>query len=138
MNRKRVEISLIQKGILPITIAGISMYPTLQKGETCYCRKRDQYHVGDIVLFVDANGEKMAHRIIAIRGDKYITKGDNWYHADEPCKREDIIGEIIVSEINKEKVARLSRKEAILCRFLPGKLHYQVKKWKRRAMKRIK
>lgn len=137
MNRNKVAMMLVQKGILPIRIVGISMYPALEKGNQYYCEKKDEYCIGDIVLIRLPDGEQMTHRLIAIRGDKYITKGDNWYYADTPSTKDDIIASVILQEKDKEWIVKLSCMEAYLCRVLPARLHYGVKKWKRKILQRV-
>lgn len=81
-------------------IDGTSMEPFIMNGEKILVdnRLRD-FEPGDIVHF-EREGEAgtFLHRIVAIEGDRVITKGDNRYSFDIPVKKENIKGKVTTIE----------------------------------------
>lgn len=59
-------------------VLGMSMYPTLHPGTLVFVRAESHYRIGEIVAFNDQEKEKIVlHRIVAVDGDSYVTRGDN-------------------------------------------------------------
>jgi len=80
-------------------INGSSMEPHLERGDLVLVRARDSYDVGDVVLYEDhESGARVLHRIVAIRGGHFVTKGDNNDFRDpvRPAPA-DVLGELWVS-----------------------------------------
>lgn len=86
----RIEEQLLRDGFFVSTTSGYSMYPmlrdrrdrvvlrALEDGETL---KR-----GDLPLYRNENGKYVLHRVLARRGDVYITRGDNTYFKEQVPK----------------------------------------------------
>lgn len=64
---------------VPVPVAGTSMTPFLQPGDTVYLDlPRRNPKKGDIVLFVRPDGRYVLHRIVAVNRDgSYILLGDS-------------------------------------------------------------
>lgn len=76
-------------------VVGSSMEPKLHRGDLAIVRRQDAYRVGDVVLYRDAQlgGARVLHRIVAIDGDRFRTKGDNNDYVDQTRPRaEDVLG----------------------------------------------
>lgn len=73
---------------------GISMLPHFHAGDLVVLRKESSYHVGQVAGYHNGQlGVVVMHRIVAIRGDQYVFKGDNNSFVDsfEPTKAQ-IVG----------------------------------------------
>src|SRR5262245_49045395 len=61
-----------------VTTSGVSMAPRFHSGDLAVVRPADDYKVGQIVAYRSAQLRTVVlHRIIAIKGDRYVFKGDN-------------------------------------------------------------
>ncbi|MEY2447668.1 MAG: hypothetical protein QOH79_1144, partial [Acidimicrobiaceae bacterium] len=72
-----------------VTTYGISMEPTLHRGDLAIVRAQPAYHVGEIVAYhSDSLHAVVLHRIIAREGDRFVFKGDNntWIDSDHPAQ----------------------------------------------------
>lgn len=77
-----------------LNVRGSSMLPAIQDNSKCLCIKKENYMVGDIILFfAKINGEwnAVSHRIFSIEGNNVFTKGDNNDWIDPPMPKENII-----------------------------------------------
>jgi len=81
----------------PILIAtGASMNPTIKAGDVLILDKPDILLIdeGDIIAYRGNNGI-VIHRVIEVRGDTLITKGDSNEGADAPVSKENYIGRVV-------------------------------------------
>ena len=88
---------------LPATImlyTGSSMKPTMDCGDLIVCISRDylKYDVGDIVVCIIEPMQYIAHRIVELRGDSVIMKGDNMQLPDPPIDK-DYIKYVVIAVI---------------------------------------
>jgi signal peptidase I len=61
-----------------VTTSGISMAPRFHSGDLAVVRPADNYKVGQIVAYRSPMLHTVVlHRIIAVKGDRYVLKGDN-------------------------------------------------------------
>ena len=77
-------------------INGISMEPNYHTGDLALVRQAPAYQVGDIVTYHDARmNANIIHRIIDIKEDHFILKGDNnsWIDGYQPISDE-ILGKL--------------------------------------------
>lgn len=68
-------------------IVGQSMEPKLERGDLALVRAAGGYGVGDVVLYENERlGGGVLHRIVAVKGDRFVLKGDNndFLDGDEP------------------------------------------------------
>lgn len=75
-------------------IKGDSMRPFFQSERTMVrVKKAETYQKGDVVLF-KYNDQVILHRIIKIKGEKYMMQGDATYQK-EYAKLDDIYGKVV-------------------------------------------
>lgn len=61
-----------------IQVAGQSMLPTFHQGDLVVTRQESSYHVGQVAAYHNGQlHEVVMHRIIAIRGNHFVFRGDN-------------------------------------------------------------
>lgn len=53
-----------------------SMEPELPVGSMVYTQPKPSYGVGDVITFTDKEDRTVTHRITAVKGDAYETRGD--------------------------------------------------------------
>ncbi len=58
-------------------MVGDSMLPTIEGNSMCYCVSKENYYVGDIVVYFTPEGRLISHRIIESYNGEFITQGDN-------------------------------------------------------------
>lgn len=83
-----------------IPVKGISMEPTLIDGDILVVQSKDIYFVNDIVVFRYLDEGYLVHRIIEIKGDVFICKGDNSKRKEIIIKRQ-VLGKVIEILNNK-------------------------------------
>ena len=79
-----------------VTTTGISMSPRFHSGDLGVVRPAATYHVGDIVAYHSKTLRIVVlHRIIAVKGNRFVTKGDNndFVDPDHPA-RADVVGKL--------------------------------------------
>ena len=79
-----------------VTTSGISMAPRFHTGDLAVVRPTKHYKVGDIVAYRSTMLHTVVlHRIIAVKGDRYVFKGDNNTFVD-PTRpaRGDLVGRL--------------------------------------------
>lgn len=98
-----VALTVLWTGLLPqqlggrmsyVITSGISMLPDFHAGDLVIVRREPTYHVGEVAAFHNQQLHVVVlHRIVAIRGDRYVFKGDNntWDTTYEPTKAQ-IVG----------------------------------------------
>lgn len=77
-----------------IIVSGNSMLPNYQYHDLVLTRQSNQYQLGDVIAYHDPILDGIVfHRIMAIEGNQYQTKGDNnsWFDVFRPSQ-EDIVG----------------------------------------------
>jgi signal peptidase I len=80
----------------PYPLAAItsgSMWPALHEGDLIFIEgiKREDINKDDIVVWRNPNGFTI-HRVMELREDSLITKGDANFGEDDPVSYEDVIG----------------------------------------------
>lgn len=73
-----------------------SMEPELSVGDLLVVVKRQQYAVGDVVVY-QSGGMGVVHRIVEIDGDTVTTRGDANNAPDAPIERSQIKGAVAFS-----------------------------------------
>ena len=73
-----------------------SMTPTILRGDIVVIKECEQYYLNDIITYQEGSAY-VTHRIVEVRDDSFITKGDNNNVNDsEPVKPESIYGKVIL------------------------------------------
>lgn len=90
-------------GLRPSVIDGISMNPTLRRGDVAIIDKKvipEAIRVGDIVKFREGPLQ-VVHRVVSIHSDgegrSFITRGDNNPRDDPPIRADELEGRVILS-----------------------------------------
>lgn len=79
-----------------------SMESEISYNDVVVVKAQKDYYINEIVSFddldKDGNGKKsvVTHRIIEDNGDYFVTKGDANNTEDDPIKKEQIIGEVVL------------------------------------------
>ena len=73
-----------------------SMRPYLNVNDIIIIKKSNNYKVNDVVTY-KSKGETITHRIVSIKNDEIITKGDANNTFDKPIKKNKIIGKLVFS-----------------------------------------
>ena len=98
------KLSIIhQKGFYLSTPSGTSMLPMLVGGvdQTVIVALTGKAKKGDVLLYEDKDGKNVLHRVIKVKSDGYLLRGDNRYYTEfVPFDR--IIG-ILASYFKGEK-----------------------------------
>ena len=72
-----------------------SMEPSMSVGDLIIVHESNDYVIGDAVVFQEG-GMLITHRVVDIREDEYITKGDANNAEDKPILVSNIVGEVIL------------------------------------------
>ena len=78
---------------MTVVLSG-SMEPELSVDDLLIVTPSDTYEVGDVVVY-QTQRTAVVHRIVAINGDKIITRGDANNTDDDPIEKENIKGKVI-------------------------------------------
>lgn len=98
---KILDLKLKKYDNLELIVEGISMLPDIKNGDTVIVEKSDSYNEDDIIVFNYNKEGLLIHRIISIKNNVFICKGDNSSRL-ERVKVNDILGKI--NNINKKIV----------------------------------
>lgn len=73
-----------------------SMAPTIKKKDVIVIKKDSKIEKDNIITF--KQGESfVTHRVIGVRMNDYLTKGDSNNSNDKPVDKKDVIGEVVVT-----------------------------------------
>jgi signal peptidase I len=74
-----------------------SMWPALKQGDLVFIqgvKGKEELHEGDVVVWQNANGFTI-HRVVELREDTLVTKGDANFSEDAPVSYDDVIGKTV-------------------------------------------
>lgn len=83
-------------GMESYVVASQSMAPAITAGSLVYVADTGTYEVGDVVTF-RRGGHTVTHRVVEVKPDGYVTKGDANDGPDAPITRDQIVGEVVLS-----------------------------------------
>ena len=90
-----IEDVLKEKGFVAAHPKGISMRPFLKENDTIILKTIEgEIKVGDPILFRRADGTLILHRVVAINGDRLLTRGDFEKFYDAPITRADVLAKL--------------------------------------------
>lgn len=81
---------------------GDSMHPLIRAEDYLHVEPASNVRVGDVVLTLAGRG-LTAHRVIALRGESLITRGDNAPVDDAPIDRARVLGVVTHAERDGRK-----------------------------------
>jgi signal peptidase I len=79
-----------------VTTSGISMAPRFHSGDLAVVRPKAEYRVGDVIAYHSKTLHLVVlHRIVAVKGGRFVTRGDNndFTDPDHPA-RADVLGRL--------------------------------------------
>lgn len=80
---KYTKIRLQSGQTVVVTVGGESMAPVLHNGDGVVVTWRDNYAVGDILMYDYKEEGALLHRLLEIRDGYFFCKGDNSYRLEE-------------------------------------------------------
>jgi len=90
------------------SITSGSMWPSLKKGDLVMIKgvqSKDEIKIGDIVVYINPKGFTI-HRVIELKADTLITKGDANNINDAPIAYSEVIGKTISF---KDKIVKIPK-----------------------------
>ena len=63
-------------GYKPLVVLSGSMEPTYKVGAIIYYESFDEIKKDDVIVFSNSDDSFVTHRVVELKGDKYVTKGD--------------------------------------------------------------
>lgn len=79
---------------MEISVAGISMNPTLYEGDVITVQRLKKYEIGDILVFTYKNEELLVHRLLEKKDGLFVCKGDNAFRLEDISDNQ-IAGKVI-------------------------------------------
>ncbi len=88
MNSGRIESELKQHGVYASNTLGVSMRPLFKthRDMIVVVRPKEELKKYDVALYVSPRGKYVLHRVIKVRKDKYLIRGDNTYSIEHVPK----------------------------------------------------
>ncbi|MCX6773401.1 MAG: S24/S26 family peptidase [Candidatus Micrarchaeota archaeon] len=86
-------------------LEGNDMFPSIDPREFLLLDRAAKPSIGDVIVFENRLGMRIAHRLIYRLGEYYFAKGDNCPCFDLPIRERDIVGVVI----GKSKEAERNR-----------------------------
>lgn len=100
---------------------GNDMQPGIRPNEMLLLDKSAEPRIGDVILFENKFGVKIAHRLIHEFAGYYFTRGDNCPVLNFPFRKDRIIGVIVGKS---KKIQRKPVAELLLIPFIPQFIIY--------------
>ena len=101
-----VIVDLLQRGhAVEFRVRGDSMHPVIREEDVVHVEPVRVVGVGDVVL-VQAERGLTAHRVVSVRDDLVVTRGDNAPEDDDPLPKARVLGRV-------EWVMRKGRKRGV-------------------------
>ena len=93
------DSSLLEQGMLRLKVTSLSMSPLLLPGDYVLVKSTpiETLHNGDLLVTRHEEGY-LTHRLIAIDGRGWLTKGDKNWQTDAPVEPCDIVGLVVAFE----------------------------------------
>lgn len=84
------------KQFFEITVYGANMLPILHPGDRIKICAKDDYTIGDILVFLYKNDILLVHRLLKIENGRYFCKGDNSFRMED-IEKDAILGTVMQS-----------------------------------------
>lgn len=92
-----IDVQLKIEPEVHVLTSGLSMYPMLYQHRDMVVIRRSsgKHKKGDVVLYPNKKGDQfILHRIVRVRKNDYVLRGDNNYFTEYGITEKDIIGEL--------------------------------------------
>lgn len=66
-----------------LMVDGTSMVPIFRPGDRIVVRSKDEYIVGDILVFLYKNDDLLVHRFLQTKNGRILCKGDNSFRVED-------------------------------------------------------
>lgn len=76
---------------IQLNVDGTSMLPTLHPGDSIEICSKDDYTIGDILVFFYKNDTVLVHRLLKIENRRYFCKGDNSFRLEDIEKKTSLV-----------------------------------------------
>ena len=88
VHTESIEGELLQNGVCLIKPHGRSMKPLFREGRDAVILKTPDREIKkyDVVLYADALGRHILHRVIAVKRNTFVIRGDNTYKKEFVAK----------------------------------------------------
>ena len=108
-----IESVIEEKGFVVAHPIGLSMRPFIKRGDTVVIKKYDgNLSVGDCVLFKGKGDKLVLHRVVKIKGETVLTRGDFEKHYDPPFTTASVLG-VLTEFYSGEKPVSVSDQKYI-------------------------
>lgn len=79
--------------LTPVLVRGSSMLPTYHTGDLVVAYRASRLEPGQVIAFREPEGNVVIHRLVAVDGERLVTKGDNLGVTDRwPTTTGDVLG----------------------------------------------
>ena len=78
-----------------LRVDGISMLPILHPGDSIRVCAKDEYAVGDILVFFYKDDSLLVHRLLKVENGRYFCKGDNAFRLED-IEKQNIVGAVML------------------------------------------
>lgn len=79
--------------LTPVLVRGTSMLPTYHSGDLVLAYRSPEVRAGQVAVFRAPSGGYVIHRVVAIEGERLITRGDDHDRPDPwPTTTADVVG----------------------------------------------
>lgn len=79
----------------PLTVEGTSMLPILHPGDIVNVCAKENYSVGDILVFFYKEDALLVHRLLKVENGRYFCKGDHSFRLED-MEKKDIVGTVLL------------------------------------------
>lgn len=121
-----VIVDLLRRGhAVQFRVHGDSMHPVIRAEDVVHVEPALPFGVGDVVLTLAERG-LTAHRVVSVRGEVVVTRGDNVADLDPPLDRSRILGVVTYTERNAQHLGVRRRGAAALV--------LRIRRWMRKRL----
>lgn len=112
-NKKEVQLDelmpvIIEKleagGEVHISSSGNSMYPLFRHRKDTVCLKKGSIKKYDMILYKRDDGKYVLHRIVGIKNNCYVLRGDHQLYNEYPIRDNQVIAKVISFCRNNKQV----------------------------------
>jgi signal peptidase I len=109
-----VIVDLLRRGhAVQFRVHGDSMHPVIRAEDVVHVEPSLPFAIGDVVL-TQAERGLTTHRVVSVRGNVVVTRGDNVADADPPLDRSRVLGVVTYAERNARHLGVRRRGAAAL------------------------